>query len=181
MSLMLPFASLVETGRFDRACAAMADRHYSRETLGSPQCAPPGELILLRSPMGDVAFGWVRMRFRKDGFSGWPNCFLFRNESQRRGSEIIIEAERHAVCRWGKCWVFTYVDASKIRSTNPGCCFKKAGWKHIATLISTRKLIFAKELMPSGEQFCDAAQKRTEMVWLNPSAVRALHQPSLFE
>jgi hypothetical protein len=65
---------------------------------------------------------------RMDGQKGY-NCAIFRNESQRRASEIILEAEAMAFDKWGPNRVYTYVDGTKIKSVNPGYCFKKAGWR----------------------------------------------------
>lgn len=57
------------------------------------------------------------------------NCAVFRNESATLSSELIRAAEPFARARWprAKRW-YTFVDPSKIRSVNPGCCFLLAGW-----------------------------------------------------
>lgn len=36
-----------KTIKFDPRCASLADRHYSRRTVGSPQFMPPGETVVL--------------------------------------------------------------------------------------------------------------------------------------
>jgi len=64
---------------------------------------------------------------RMDKQTGY-NCAIFRNESSRLSSEIILEAEALAELKWGANRCYTFIDPRKIRSTNPGCCFKKAGW-----------------------------------------------------
>jgi hypothetical protein len=56
------------------------------------------------------------------------NCAIFRNESERLSSEIILDAESHAVERWGPGRAYTFVDGSKIKSSNPGYCFQMSGW-----------------------------------------------------
>lgn len=130
----LPFTDgLIRTGRFDACVVALADAHYSRETHGSPQCAPPGELVLLRNAAGTVAFGWVKSKYKRaDGEEG-VCCFLFCKEGgARRASEIILEAERFAVERWGATRAFTYVNPKKVRhKRDPGRCFIKAGWRKV--------------------------------------------------
>ena len=50
-----------------------------------------------------------------DGQAGY-NCSIFRNESARRSSEIVLEAERHAVEKWGLNRMYTYIDPRKIKS-----------------------------------------------------------------
>lgn len=39
-------------------------------------------------------------------------------------------AEAAAFDKWGPNRLYTYIDASKVRSVNPGYCFKMAGWKY---------------------------------------------------
>jgi hypothetical protein len=56
------------------------------------------------------------------------NCAIFRNESSRLSSDIILEAEQFAIEKWGPNRMYTYIDPGKIKSENPGYCYKKAGW-----------------------------------------------------
>lgn len=129
--MLLPFTDrLIETGRFDCESALLADRHYSRGKIGSPQFAPPGELIVLRDASGLVVFTWVRQQFRLDEQFGYY-CSMFRNESPRLSSDIILEAETFAVARWGAGRAFTFIDPRRVASANPGYCFKRAGWKFV--------------------------------------------------
>ncbi|MDR1160049.1 MAG: hypothetical protein LBK69_05415, partial [Syntrophomonadaceae bacterium] len=53
-----------------------------------------------------------------------------RNESRILSSTLIKEAEEHAWRRWTGERLYTYVNPKKIRSSNPGYCFKIAGWTH---------------------------------------------------
>lgn len=127
--MLLPFTEgLIRTTPFDPEMAMLADRHYSRQSVGNRQFAGNGRKLVLRDNNGSVLFVWLFQEFRLDGETGY-NCSLFRNESPRESSEIILEAETFAFNKWGIGRLFTYVDPSKIKSSNPGCCFKKAGWK----------------------------------------------------
>ncbi len=129
--MRLPFTdSLMRSHKFDGELAIFSDSHYSRQTLGSPQFMPPGETIVLRNYEGTILFGWVLQRFRADGERGIC-CSVFRNESRRRSSDVILEAEDWAISEWYADRLFTYVDPTKIRSVNPGYCFKQAGWKNV--------------------------------------------------
>ncbi len=128
------------TGRADPAMAKLADKHYSRQTVGSPQFSPPGQVITLIVPEFwpyKAAAGWVWHRphpdveaKRMDGFDGWHNCCFFRNESDLLSSELIQEAIGWADEEWGvpKFGYDTYVWPEKIQSSNPGYCYQKAGW-----------------------------------------------------
>jgi hypothetical protein len=79
-----------------------------------------------------VLFGWLfpDETMRMDGQTGY-NCAIFRNESSRRSSDIILECEAIAVERWGPARMYTYVNPAKIASRNPGYCFKCAGWSNV--------------------------------------------------
>lgn len=96
--MLLPFTdSLVKTTHFDGEMSMLADRHYSRRTPGARQFLYNGRKLVLRSADGSVLFGWMfpQAEMRMDGQRGYY-CAIFRNESQRRGSEIVLEAEEAA-------------------------------------------------------------------------------------
>ena len=92
--------------------------------------------MVLRNAEGTVLFAWLYARdgYRADGQTGY-NCTIFRNESPRRSSDIILEAERAAFEKWGPNRLYTYVDPNKTRVIKchgeriVGFCFRKAGWK----------------------------------------------------
>jgi hypothetical protein len=149
--MMLPlWDGLVATNHFDFECAQLADRHYSRRTVGARQFLYSGRKLVLRDPAGLVLFGWLwpDESMRLDKQTGYF-CAIFRNESQRRSSNIILEAEAMAFAKWGPNRVFTYVDGSKIKSPNPGYCFKKAGWSKIG-MSKAGLTLLAKEKSPRG-------------------------------
>jgi hypothetical protein len=124
------------TDKFDPRAAMLADRHYSRRKPGSPQFMPPGQTIVLVTRNGSAVFGWWRPDpgagiVPMDGLDGWT-CTIFRNESTDRSSDMILEAERALVRQsGGACGpdgMLTYVWDAKVKSINPGYCFKRAGW-----------------------------------------------------
>jgi len=132
--VLLPFTdSLVITTHFDPEMAMLADRHYSRRTIGARQfIAATWKKLVIRNTEGSMLFAWTwgLDEWRKDGQQGY-NCAIFRNESLRRSSEIILECEAIAVAKWGPNRMFTYVNPAKIESRNPGYCFKMAGWSNV--------------------------------------------------
>lgn len=130
--MILPFSDgLVRTWACGPDCARLADRHYSRQSPGSLHFTGNGRKIVLRDSFGLVVFVWMwnYSGLRLDGQMGYC-CTLFRNESGRRSSALILEAESAAVEEWGNSRAFTYVDPRKVLSRNPGYCFKAAGWTH---------------------------------------------------
>lgn len=122
---------LTVTTHFDVEMAKLADRHYSRRTVGARQFLYSERKLVLRDAAGLVLFAWIwpDESMRMDGQRGYNNA-IFRNESERRSSEIILEAEAAAFAKWGPNRLYTYVDPRKIRSVNPGYCFKVAGWHY---------------------------------------------------
>jgi hypothetical protein len=92
---LLPFQheGLYRSNRFDCELAELADRHYSRQKIGSPQFIAPGRNLVYRDQSGLVVFVWLWQAYRDDGEEGYC-CSIFRNETPRRSSEIILEAER---------------------------------------------------------------------------------------
>jgi hypothetical protein len=127
MMLDLWPGQLVRTTHYDDEMRQLADRHYNRQKPGNRQFTPPGRKLILRDTAGEVFWSWVWPQFRLDGQEGY-NCTAFRNESARLSSSIILEAEQHAIDKWGAGRMFTYVDPARVRSTNPGYCFLMAGW-----------------------------------------------------
>lgn len=108
-------------------------RHYSwyeyRDNRPRRLFVGPGDKLVLVSPMSDAVFVW--RKFIDDcPLSKDVNCAAFRNESGERSSDMIREAMDIAWNRWPGAQLYTYVNPAKIRSKNPGCCFKKAGWSY---------------------------------------------------
>lgn len=141
----------VRVKKFDPACCRLADRHYSRRKIGSPQFMPPGQTIVLRYGIEDAVFGWWRPAPSSglksmNGLDGWT-CTIFRNESAVLSSELILDAET-AMHEFGydigPDRLLTYVWDSKIRSVNPGYCFKAAGWRAVGRSADGRKTLLQK-------------------------------------
>lgn len=141
----------VRTTKFDAECAALADRHYSRRTPGSPQFMPPGQTVILATLLRDAVFGWWRPDPATglkpwNGLDGWT-CTIFRNESGHRSSDLILEAEQALAATGHSCGpdgLITYVWDKKVRSENPGACFKRAGWKRTGRSADGKKTLLQK-------------------------------------
>ena len=101
--------------------------------------------MVLLTLHSDALFVWRKFK-SKDPTAGPDdvNCSVFRNESEITASTLILDAEALAWQRWPGQRLYTYVDADRIRSSNPGYCFKKAGWKVCGTTISKNLVILEK-------------------------------------
>lgn len=137
--------------KFDPRGAALADRHYNRRKVGSPQWMPPGETLNLLTNDGRALWGWWRPHpasglKQMNGLDGWT-CTIFRNETDEQSSLLILAAERKLVeldrgC--GPHGMLTYVWDKKVASVNPGYCFKVAGWKPIGRSADGKKTLLWK-------------------------------------
>lgn len=143
-------------GKADIDAAALADRHYSRRKIGARQFMPPGQTLVLLSMMHDAVFGWWRPHpdsgiVAMNKLDGWT-CTIFRNESGLLSSEMIISAETALVNlhNCGPNGMLTYVWGAKVRSTNPGYCFIRAGWKPIGFSADGKKRLLQKSFELAG-------------------------------
>lgn len=104
----------------------------------------PGKKIVLMTQQCDALIVW-RKFIDKSGQQG-VNCAIFRNESKYLSSELILEAEKIAWEIFPGERLYTYVNPRKIRSSNPGYCFLKAGWRKLDEKTKSRKLIILEKL-----------------------------------
>lgn len=114
----------------DRIGLHLYERHYSARQYADRRnrslFVGPGEKLVLVAHADDALFVWRRF-IDASGQQG-INCAVFRNEGPVLASQLIADAERFAWARWPGERLYTYVDPASIRSTNPGYCFKRAGW-----------------------------------------------------
>lgn len=127
---------------------AIFHRHYSytpyRDGRRPVHFVGPGEKMVLLTPDARALFVW-RKFISADGQQG-VNCAVFRNEGAGLSSGLILEAMQLAWERWPGARLFTYVNPRKIRSTNPGCCFLKAGWRRCG--VTKRRALVILEFVP---------------------------------
>lgn len=145
--LFIPFADFFVVRDGNQLAASIANRHYSRVWRGNieqPRLTTHKRMILVE-PSGKWVFVWNFQKTRYDGQTG-ANCVLFRNESDRLSSEIILLAEEEWNKKYGVCRKFTYVHPGKIRSTNPGFCFQKAGWEKTSIVSKKGLILLSKEI-----------------------------------
>lgn len=115
----------------DPVALALYRRHYSARRYADRRrpalFVGPGEKLVLLTHRDDALFVWRRF-IDRSGQVG-VNCAVFRNESPLLASELITDAESFAWDRWPGERLYTYVDPAAVRSTNPGYCFQRAGWR----------------------------------------------------
>ena len=141
----------------DARAVALYERHYSARINVSTRIrrqhgiVGPGQSMILITVDATALFGWQYNTVERYDRQQGVNCFVFRNESSIVSSELILEAEELAWGRWPRMRLFTYVWDKKIKSVNPGYCFKVAGWKTCGRNADGRLTILEK--FPS-EEIC---------------------------
>jgi len=132
LNLQQQYGPWIVTHKGDQTCRVLADRHYTRQTVGHAQFCRPGRNLVLRTAAGDAV--WVVwFGIRDDGFQAFE-ITIFRNESSHLSSELIKWALYATYKEWGKPpkdGIITYVNPKKVGSRNAGFCFLKGGFKKL--------------------------------------------------
>ena len=121
--------------RAHKKALPLADRHYNRQKIGSPQFVPPGRCLVLLTPDAGSLWvtSWPFAEFTKHRWAGaWVNS-LFRRESGPKASKLIREAV--AVTRWR--WpnvpdlgMITFINADEVKpKADIGFCYLRAGFE----------------------------------------------------
>ncbi len=107
--------------RADTEALPIADRHYNRQKIGTPQFVPPGRCFVLLAP-GPALWvtSWPLPEYVKHRWPGaWVNS-CFRREGGIRASDMIRQAV--AVTRWR--WpdvpalgLVTFIDPAHVKPT----------------------------------------------------------------
>jgi len=125
------------SNRFDKRALPLADRHYNRRKVGSPQFVPPGRCVVLITKDEKALWvtSWPFAQYVKHAWGGaWVNS-LFRNEGAGLSSELILEALAATRSIWPEVptlGCITFVDAGKTKPKgHPGYCYRQAGFTHV--------------------------------------------------
>lgn len=127
----------VRSHRADPEVVPLADRHYNRQKIGSPQFAPPGRCLVLKTRAVDAFWitSWPFAQYVKHAWAGAWVCSAFRNEGSVRSSILIgeaVAATRFAFGEPPELGMVTFVDADKTRrKRDPGRCYRRAGFEHV--------------------------------------------------
>lgn len=151
--------------RADKRALPLADAHYTRQKIGSPQFVQPGRCLVLLTPDADAL--WVTVfPYAQYVKHAWPTawqCSMFRNESPHLASKMIREAVACTRWKYGEppeIGMLTFVDARKVRpKRDPGYCYLMAGFEpaghakdgKLALLLSPENMPDALEPLPMPE------------------------------
>ncbi|WP_432050287.1 hypothetical protein [Verrucosispora sp. NA02020] len=140
--------------RADPRALPLADRHYNRQKIGSPQFVPPGSCVVFLTDHADAV--WVTSnpiaRFVKHQWAGaWMNS-LFRREPEceHLASDLITAAVAATRAHWPDIpdlGMVTFVDPTKTRrKRDPGRCYRRAGFLPVG---ETKSGLLALQLLPA--------------------------------
>lgn len=137
--------------RADKRALPIADRHYNRQKIGSPQFVPPGRCLVLLTSNADAL--WVTSfpfaQYVKHQWAGAWMCSCFRNESSILSSVLIREAVAATRWKYGdppELGMVTFVDPTKVRRKRDwGRCYLKAGFVPCG---QTKGGLYALQLLP---------------------------------
>lgn len=111
--------------RADPPARALADRHYSRQKVGTNQFVPPGRCLVLRTshPCSAVwVTSWPFPQYVQHHWAGAWTCSLFRREEScpARASDLIKEAVAVTLWNWPippSLGMVTFIDRQKVKPT----------------------------------------------------------------
>lgn len=145
--------------RFDADAVPIADRHYNRRAIGSPQFVPPGRCIVLLTDCERALWvtSWPFAEYVRHAWAGaWVNS-IFRNEGAGLSSDLIRAAIASSRAIWPAVpplGIVTFVDASKVRRKHdPGRCYLRAGFRHAGW---TKGGLLALQMLPDDMPAADA-------------------------
>lgn len=140
-----------ESFRADAEVVPIADRHYNRQKIGSPQFVPPGRCHVLRigsaeqlrTPGSGGAFwvtSWPYAQYVKHAWAGAWVCSAFRNEGAGHASDLIRAAVLSTACKWPEVpelGMVSFIDPAKV-APRPirgrktwGHSWFEAGFQHV--------------------------------------------------
>lgn len=123
--------------RADPHALPLADRHYNRQKIGSPQFVPPGRCLVLLTAEASALWvtSWPLAQYAKHAWAGaWVNS-LFRNEDPALylSSALILAAVAATLAEFGPppaLGLVSFVDPTKTRrKRDPGRCYRRAGFR----------------------------------------------------
>lgn len=155
--------------RADPAAARLADRHYNRQKVGSPQFAPTGSCAVFVMDCGR-AF-WITSaplaEWVKHAWAGAWVCSAFRSEGAGVASDLIRQAVAATKAHYGDpppLGMVTFVDREKVRPTIVrgekvwGWTYIKAGFHPCG---ETKGGLLAFQMLPDAMPPARSAKPRT--------------------
>jgi hypothetical protein len=130
--------------RTDQRARELADRHYNRQSVGSPHFTPPGRTLVLYAENENGKAFWVTSfpfaEYVKHEWAGAWICSAFRNEGAGIASEMILDAVSATRAHFGEpppLGMVTFIDTKKVTPIlrhgreHWGYTYELAGFRHV--------------------------------------------------
>lgn len=146
-----------ESHRADLRSRLLADRHYNRQKIGSPQFVPPGRCAVFYAKTDTGQAFWVTSypfaQYVRHAWAGAWVCSAFRNEGAAKATDLIIQAVAATRTVWDppELGMITFVDRKKVTPTMVrgskvwGWTYRKAGFQEVGY---TKGGLLALQLLP---------------------------------
>lgn len=142
--------------RADKAALPLADRHYNRQKVGSPQFVPPGRCVVLLTECQRALWvtSWPFAEYVRHAWAGAWVCSLFRNEGAGRASDLITSAVAATRSIFGEppaLGMVTFISRKHVRPTRVrgrsvwGWTWAQAGFEHCG---ETKGGLMAMQMLP---------------------------------
>lgn len=108
--------------RADPIARDIADRHYNRQKIGSPQFVPPGRccVFVTKNKKAFWVTSWPFAQYVKHRWAGAWVCSAFRSEGAGKASELIhlaLAATRAVYPDPPLFGMITFIDRKKVKPT----------------------------------------------------------------
>lgn len=142
--------------RADIAARLIADRHYNRQKIGTPQFVPPGRCMVLLTDCARAFWitSWPFAEYVKHAWAGAWVCSAFRSEGAGQASDLIRDAGAATRAFYGDppaLGMVTFIDRAQVRATKRhgiptwGWTWKRAGFQEVG---ETKGGLLALQLLP---------------------------------
>lgn len=145
--------------RAARRSRIIADRHYNRQKIGTPQFVPPGRCLVLHAKTDTGSALWITSwpfaEFVKHDWAGAWMCSAFRNEGAGLASDLIRQAVAATRAYFGEppeLGMVTFIDRRQVKPTMVhgkatwGWTWKRVGFREVG---ETRQAgLLAMRLLP---------------------------------
>jgi len=155
--------------RADPGARVLADRHYNRQKVGSPQFAPTGSCAVFLTEDGKAFWitSYPKAEWVKHRWAGAWICSAFRSEKAGLASNLIREALAATRAHYGEppeLGLVTFLDPRKVEPVivrglpTFGYCWIKAGFHYVG---KTEGDLLAFQILPSAMPEAEAPLPRS--------------------
>lgn len=161
----------VVSNRADPIARVIADRHYNRQKIGSPQFVPPGRCCVLLEQAGKAFWvtSWPFAEYVKHEWAGAWVCSAFRSEDAGGSVELIRQALAASRAHFGEppeLGCVTFIDSRKVEPIltrgvpSFGFTWVKAGFKYVG---KTKAGLLVYQILPADMPEAAAALPRSAL------------------